>query len=394
MTKSINQFTQNKKDCGKVFYEELYSFNERLIVLEKRNISIDFIKIISMFMIIILHLSYKGGLISGAKMNSINYYSFYFILIICFIAVNLFAAVSGYLMINSKWKLKNLISLWLTVIFYSYLILFIGKFILGFDINTALMVDSLFPMSRNIYWYFSAYFGLYLLIPLINLGIKGLTKQQMRAGLIIIFILGTISTIFKSNPFGLDLGYSVLWLACMYFVGAYIRLHIDTNSLKVSSLIIKYLVSVFALFGVVLLTSYANVHFFTRARDVTWFIKYASPFVYVSSIYFFLLALKIPFKNPKINKLILFLSPLTFSVYLLHTHPIIFENLFDHMASKFSNYPLFLAIGIELMLALVIYLSCSFIDFGRSKLFKLLKINLLSEKIATGLTNLTKIIIK
>lgn len=345
-------------------------------------------------MIVILHLSYKGGLISSAKMNSTNYYSFYFILIICFVAVNLFAAVSGYLMIHSKWKLKKLISLWFTVIFYSYLILFIGKFLLGYNIKTPMIVDSLFPMSRNIYWYFSAYFGLYLLIPLINLGIKALTKQQMKIGLTIIFILGSISTIFKSDPFGLDFGYSILWLACMYFVGAYIKLHVDTDNLKVSNLLTKYLFSVLILFGIILLTSYANVHFFTRARDVTWFIKYASPFVYVSSIYFFLLALKIPFNQPKINKIILFLSPLTFSVYLLHTHPIIFDNIIDNIASKFSNYPLFLAIGIEFILALAIFLGCSFIDFGRNKLFHFLKINYLSEKIANSLTNLTKTIVK
>lgn len=345
-------------------------------------------------MIVILHLSYKGGLISSAKMNSTNYYSFYFILIICFVAVNLFAAVSGYLMIHSKWKLKKLISLWFTVIFYSYLILFIGKFLLGYNIKTPMIVDSLFPMSRNIYWYFSAYFGLYLLIPLINLGIKALTKQQMKIGLTIIFILGSISTIFKSDPFGLDFGYSILWLACMYFVGAYIKLHVDTDNLKVSNLLTKYLFSVLILFGIILLTSYANVHFFTRARDVTWFIKYASPFVYVSSIYFFLLALKIPFNQPKINKIILFLSPLTFSVYLLHTHPIIFDNIIDNIASKFSNYPLFLAIGIEFILALAIFLGCSFIDFGRNKLFHFLKINCLSEKIANSLTNLTKTIVK
>lgn len=90
--------------------------------MNDKNVNIDLIKVISMYMIVFLHLLTMGGSISHTKENGLNYFVFYALMILTFICVNLFALVSGYLMIDKKIKLKNLVNLWVKTFFFSSLI--------------------------------------------------------------------------------------------------------------------------------------------------------------------------------------------------------------------------------------------------------------------------------
>lgn len=342
-------------------------------MLNKRNINIDLVKIISMFMIVILHLLNRGGMISHSEINGLNYFVYYFIQIITFVCVNLFGIVTGYLMINSKWKLKNLLSLWITVLFYSLVISFLGFIFLGNKFNKEMLLDSFFPLTRNVYWYFSSYFALYLMIPLINRGIKTFTKKEMKIGLFIILLLSTLSIASQTDPFDLNYGYSALWLAFLYYVGSYIKLHFDLANHKIPVLFIKYIIINFFLFLIIISTSFLTTNKLGVPKDVTWFIRYSSPFILISSILFFLLMLKINLKNAKINKVIVWLSPLTFSVYLIHTHPIVFDNVIRNIVAKYSNLNILFSFIILIGTSLIIFFLCVFIDILRLKLFHFIK---------------------
>ena len=66
----------------------------------KRNYGIDALRIVSMFMIVILHTLGHGGILSSVSIFSGKY---------C--AVNCYALISGYVGINSKYRYSKIISL-------------------------------------------------------------------------------------------------------------------------------------------------------------------------------------------------------------------------------------------------------------------------------------------
>ena len=87
---------------------------------------------------------------------------------------NGFALISGIVGYKSH-RYSKLIYLWLTVVFYSvgihlYIKYFHKKFIIVNDISV-----EFFPIIFKRYWYFTAYFGMYLFLPVINKGISCLT---------------------------------------------------------------------------------------------------------------------------------------------------------------------------------------------------------------------------
>lgn len=81
--------------------------------MDKRNYGIDFLRILSMLMVVFLHVLLQGGILGAAKPNSINYWTAWFLEIACYCAVNCFALTSGYVMCRSRPKFSRLGGLWL-----------------------------------------------------------------------------------------------------------------------------------------------------------------------------------------------------------------------------------------------------------------------------------------
>ena len=121
----------------------------------ERNYGIDLLRIISMFMVLMLHFIP----IDIGDALSIKEQVLYFFECACYCAVNCYALISGYVGIRKKeLKYSNLIYLWIQVVFYSlmsYLILMI----MG---DTSFSVKSFIKLFRPVfngtYWYFTAYF--------------------------------------------------------------------------------------------------------------------------------------------------------------------------------------------------------------------------------------------
>ena len=63
---------------------------------KERNYGIDFLRLLSMFMIVMLHIIDYGGCISSASGNVINYLIANIILVAVYPCVNCFALISGY----------------------------------------------------------------------------------------------------------------------------------------------------------------------------------------------------------------------------------------------------------------------------------------------------------
>ena len=105
----------------------------------------------------------------------------------------------------------------------------------------------------------------------------------------------------------------------------------------------------------------------------------------------FLFFERISIKNKTIIKIIGVLSPLSFSVYIIHAHPVLYEMLirdkYIWIADKSTPVMVVLVVGI----VIGIFGACCLIDFVRERLFALLhikdKIKLAESKLKTKLLN-------
>jgi len=188
-----------------------------------RNPGVDTIRIIGMYGIIINHLLFLYG--KGAMFKYSKYSKYLKILhIFSFWHNNGFALISG-IVGNNSFKYSNLLYLWFDVFFYSVSInIYFKIFNRGSYIKSNFSKDF-FPIIFNRYWYFSAYFGMCLFLPAINLGISNLNKNDFKLMIITLLFLFVFWKDIK-NPnedvFNMNGGFSLIWLLTYYLTGAYI----------------------------------------------------------------------------------------------------------------------------------------------------------------------------
>ena len=94
----------------------------------KRCYGIDLLRMISMFMVIVLHLCGHGGVLSAFQTSSKRFWFAWLLEISAYCAVNCYALISGYVGVDSKYRYSRIFLLWLQVIFYtvSITVLFSG----------------------------------------------------------------------------------------------------------------------------------------------------------------------------------------------------------------------------------------------------------------------------
>ena len=344
-----------------------------------RLIGLDVLRILSMCGIVGLHIINQGGVIGHASIGTFKYYVVLFSLILFYTSVDVFGLLSGYLGIDKE-KNRNgrIVELIFIVIFYCLLIPILyysfncNDFLIG---NYKEIIFNFFPIINGRYWYITCYVFLFLLIPSINKFCKSIDKKSFKSMLILLFVLLTIIPCFLG---GYDLfrildGYSPFWLMYCYMIGAYIKIYnIDYNNGKlIKYSLISILVS-FTLNGII-----RNITFsiFGKVVGGSLFIDYVSPFTLLLSIILILLFKKMIIKSKSIIKIIVYLSGMSFSVYVIHCHRILFDYFIKDLFVPLLNYNfIVLLLGIFGTIV-VVYLVCCLIDEIRKLLFKLFRVN-------------------
>lgn len=190
----------------------------------KRNYGIEIGRIITMVMVMVLHILGQGGILSRLGLATVSGQVAVLLEYLSIVAVNVFGLITGYVMINGHWRFQKILKLWIQVITTSWLVLACLFFFIDISIKDAL--SMIFPTLFNQYWYFNSYLVLFVLIPILNKGIKGLSKREFEKVLYVIFFLFClVSSLAKANSLYLDRGYTPVWLMYLYLVGAYINLY-------------------------------------------------------------------------------------------------------------------------------------------------------------------------
>lgn len=277
----------------------------------KRNSSIEMLRIICILGIIVMHLygpireCLKGvNLFGGIVVNTIFN-----------TGVTIFMLISGYYGIN--FSISKLCDIEYKVIFYSYLTLLV-LLINGEKFGFIEMVSYIFPSLSGNHWYITSYLIIMCLSPYINYFFDSLNKKNETILILILFIFFYISpTFFQADITG-DGGKGVINLFTVYLIGRYIA---KNKIIIESKKAISYLVLVlFINIGLnYLLSIYKGNFFCPFARD-------NSIFTLLESVLIFFIFININTYNSAINVL----ARNVLSIYL-------FEGCIRNIMSRFID---------------------------------------------------------
>lgn len=349
----------------------------------KRNLGIDLLRIIAIFMIIILHTNGHGGVLFSPNLNQTqdnffysNYSISWLIEYLVFCAVNSYALITGYFHWNKRVLYYKLVLFWLQVVLYTIFITLIYS-IINSNFNYDLWFNAFFPIMTYQYWYMTAYVGLFLFMPILNSYIQQTFNRFLILHLAFLFILFSITTQFLSkngDPFLLNQGYSAFWLILMYITGGVIsKCDIGKNLSKLQCSA-YFLLMILITWGYQMIVTYLNTYSQAGITPLNVF-RYVTPTIVLASIFLLLLFSKIIINNLTSQKVITILSNTTLGVYLIHDNPIVREHIITGYAKEFATYPVFKMIGAILLGSATIYVVCTLIDIVRIQLFKLLNID-------------------
>ncbi len=346
----------------------------------ERNLGIDFLRMLAMFMVSTLHILGQGGILANAGVLSVNYEIAWFLEIAAYCAVNCFALISGYVYGNSKFKYSRIVSLWLQVTFYTVIITAIFAIFVPGSVGIKEWIKAFFPTLFSQYWYFTAYFGMFFFIPFLNHLLNSLKKRDLQILLFsIIVVFSILPTLRRADVFNTGLGYSTLWLTALYLIGGYIKKYSVENRVQAKWFILLYFVCIVLTWLSKLTIEFVTAYYLGTVKYGYLLVWYTSPTILFAGIALLFFFSKCTFNNELLSKSIKILAPVSFSVYLIQTQNLVWEYI---MRERFVSYCQYSAIKMAvyiLITAFSSYILCSLIDLVRVKIFKFLNINRFSE---------------
>lgn len=333
--------------------------------MKKRNYGIDLLRIVSMLMVIVLHLLGQGGILRNTELLSMKYSVAWFLEAACYCCVNCYAIISGYVGIESTYKHKNLLTIWLQTVFYTVLITLAFVISGKIELDISSLAKQFFPVYNEIYWYFTAYFAVYILTPAYNCIVNHLPYKELKKLLITcVIVFSLIPTVLRKPMFGLQMGSSFLWISMMYIIGAFLkRYHIQEKLTSVRWFLL-YLVAVLASWGCKLFGELIEAESYGAM-----FIVNGSPLMLMAGIALVMFFSTFEF-NGRWNRIIGILSASSFSVYLIHVHPLVWNHIVEFSCVWMAELSTLQMTGAVLIVSVGVYLACWIIDIPRCFLFR------------------------
>lgn len=322
---------------------------------KKRQYNIEVLRIISMFLVLLIHYNFSINGQPDNEMLSLDFYKSIGILelqsldVVC---VNCFILISGYFGIHWKWySFFNFIFQIFFWVIFSYIF---ACFIHYEAVSYSLFLHKIATfLSYN--WFILSYLGLYLFAPVLNKFIENSSKSEL---VLFTFAFYLFQTVFgyltKSVPEFND-GMSFISLIGLYFLGACIRI-LDTKYFKLN----KYLDLTIYLGLGFLLTIISLIAI--RLGFTKSVYGYMNPIVLMESLSLYLFFTKININAPWV----MFFSSSAFAVYLFHYNPSIYPFYLD-LCRFFSDN---LGFGGILLFLSVLFVSVVFLDKTRNFIFQ------------------------
>lgn len=340
---------------------------------KERNYGIDLLRIVSMYMVVVLHVLKQGGILDNIPMFGSHYGMSWLLEIACYCAVNCYALISGYVGIDSdKYDYKRIIILWLQVFFYSVLITFGFYIINPASVGKKEILQAIFPVMYKSYWYFTAYFALFFFIPILNHVVNTMERMAFRNAMAgIWFVLTVLQTLFSVDVFGTASGYSLIWLIVLYLLGGYIKKYQPFEGGSQKKRFLVYLACVMISLIWKWVAEWITYSSSGEVKGGYVFIKYTSPTIIIEAVMLLMIFSELRINGEHMRKMITRVAALSFGVYLIHVHPMIWIHVIKDRFAEYVKWNFVMMILAVIGTAIGIYVVCIFIDYIRSCIFKL-----------------------
>jgi len=362
----------------------------------ERQSNMELLRLVAMMMILVMHMDYGAfGLPTAESVENAPMTTFgrIFVEHLCLVAVNVYVLISGWFGIRPK--MKSFVRLMLQVATYSIIItgafLLLGKttFKIGY-------VTDMLIIGKQ-YWFVVSYLLLYLVSPILNTFVEHSSKREFQWMLLVFFGFQFVySWIFGLEEFAG--GYSALSFMGLYLLARYVKIyeyenenerrrtkdenenenerrrtkdenennHLDgiasrftlhASRFSFPQLLALYLfiAAITALF-VFLAYVWKGDTFGDACAGI--FAHYNSPFIVVSSLLVLLMFSKLHVQSKVIN----YLSSSAFAVYLIHAHPLLWDEYLNLFPPIYAKYPNLLGVLLMMLVAVIIFFLCIAID--------------------------------
>ena len=215
------------------------------------------------------------------------------------------------------------------------------------------------------YWFFRDYLFLFLFAPVINCYLSNINTRQR------IYLISVLAfmAIWVGSTHGCSFligGKNLTNFLLLYTIGDTLRVTRDRwTSISYVKLIASFLIINTIIVSIWICTNNSII------SAIIWNLSfpYCSPLLYLNAIIVFIYFGKMQFRSKVVNGL----ATSVFAIYLLHFNPIIFDKCIkpcaEYVLSICDNNP-FGVIPLFLVLTLIIYLACTFIDMILHPLWK------------------------
>lgn len=346
---------------------------KRLSDANKRNIGIDFLRILSMFYVLILHTLGQGGILASAAVGTNQYKVSWFLEVWAFCAVDIFALISGYVGYSENEravKYSNYISLWFQIVFYGIVVTLVYSFFHPELVTKKDLIEMFFPVTNDLYWYFTAYTGLFIFMPFLNRMISKCSKKGAVKLFIVLFFVFSVHETFMKK-FVLNEGYCFSWLVILYILGLILKKCEIGKQKKCFNLFLGILLLVFITWSWKVYGfewAFLSIH---MTQDTL--LSYTSPTILGAAILYIILFSKINFKH--FRKMISFAASGAFAGYILNTQRFIWTYEIANRFSSWAGENFYIILLKVIAFSGVFLFAAILIDQLRNKLFQYTRLN-------------------
>lgn len=350
---------------------------KRMNFNNSRMANMELLRIISMMFVVVLHFLGKGIGLSDAASKDMTIYGYisWFIEAFAIVAVNVYMMISGYFLVDSRFKFKRLLMLLLQLWFYSIgvgLVAALFGYVPKEGFSLYYLAQLLLPVSTNHYWFMTAYIFMYLFMPFLSQGVRYMSKKQFQLVLgLLIFVFSIIKSV-SPIPLASDhYGYDLVWYLCVFLVAAYIRLYGFPFFKNWKRSLMVYIVMALLIFTSMLLLRIIFLKTGKLGDIITVPYQYNHIFVLAASVALFYFFTFITVKNLFWEKIICKIAPYTLGVYLLHEHTAI-RYEWPRFIFKITGIPdgLFSWIFSLILSVILVFFAGILVDMLRSLLFQ------------------------
>ena len=305
-------------------------FTEKTMTSRNRNSSIELLRIIIMYMILLLHANF---LTFGAPQgHSLLSFARCFAEAFTLTPVNIFILISGFF--GTSFSLKKVMGLVYLVLFcvLPISLLFIACHVVDFELDY---------LDFRRYWFINAYIGLVIVSPVLNAAVERFSRKVFKTFLISFYVIALIDAQICIFGINISQGYSLVWFIFLYMLGRYLKQYPPSFTTRQLLLAI-----VLSCLGQALVLMYLH-------RD-----DYVEPFVVIQSVATLLLFAKYEFHNRAVNAI----AGSVVMVYLFNLHPILLQYFMDSLRYLSQHFSMVSFLMLALMFCAAVFIIAILYD--------------------------------